>query len=120
MSVRVKIDEDLPKEIAEVLRYAGHDALTVVEQQMTGTTDIDLMRAVMNEQRCLVKADKGFADARKHPPDSHFGIILLRLPRESRAGYLRLVQSLLVSRPLESLSGSITVVTPDGIRVHRG
>jgi hypothetical protein len=31
MPSRIKVDEDLPTEVAELLRKKGHDALTVVE-----------------------------------------------------------------------------------------
>ena len=120
MHTRVKVDEDLPREIAYMIRSAGHDACTVVEQKMTGSTDVHLMRVVRKERRCLITADKGFADPRKHPPGTHSGIVLFRLPRESRKGYVRLAKLLLASATLEELSGSITVVTPTGVRTHRG
>lgn len=38
-TARFKIDEDLPAEIAQMLRAAGHDAATVAEQRMVGTPD---------------------------------------------------------------------------------
>jgi hypothetical protein len=33
--MKIKIDENLPVEIADDLRALGHDALTVVDQRMT-------------------------------------------------------------------------------------
>ena len=90
MPVSIKVDEDLPAEVANLLRDTGHDAVTVLEQEMTGTPDSDLWQAIQKENRCLFTADKGFADARNHPPGTHAGIVLLRLPRESRAGYINL------------------------------
>jgi hypothetical protein len=32
VSIRIKVDEDLPLAIADLLRAAGHDARTVAEQ----------------------------------------------------------------------------------------
>ena len=120
MPLRFKVDEDLPVEVAGLLRAAGHDAKAIVEQGMSGTPDERLWEFVQREQRCFVTADKGFTNAQQHPSGSHLGIILLRLPRESRAGYVRLAEAILASTSLEVLAGSITVVTPEGIRVHRG
>lgn len=95
MPLRFKIDEDLPREVAECFRTAGFDAQTVIEESLGGASDELLWEHAQREQRCLVTADKGIADKRKHPPGTHPGIILLRLPRESRAGYVRLADSML-------------------------
>ena len=37
--MRFKIDENLPREIATLLKGAGYDALTVREQGLSGTVD---------------------------------------------------------------------------------
>lgn len=34
--MRFKVDENLPIEVAEMLRQAGHDAATVLEQHLGG------------------------------------------------------------------------------------
>lgn len=120
MSIRVKVDEDLPADVAAMLRAAGHDAMSVVEQALTGTSDEALWPIVQREARCLFTADKGFADIRIHPPGSHCGVVLFRLPFESRAGYLRLTQFVIRQFDLEEARGAIIVVSPDEIRVHRG
>jgi predicted nuclease of predicted toxin-antitoxin system len=81
VSSRIKVDEDLPHQIADLLIERGHDALTVVGQGWQGFSDEDLWPRIQNEQRWLITADKGFADLRQHPPGSHAGVILLR-PRK--------------------------------------
>ncbi len=119
MSVRIKIDEDLPTEVAERLRAAGHDACTVREQERVGATDRELWDLVQSEERMLVTADKGFADPRTVGSEPHHGIVLLRLPRESRSGYIRLIEALLDVNGIETAGGAIVVVTPSVIRVLR-
>src|SRR4051812_23395328 len=84
MSLSVKVDEDLPAEIATLLSAAGHDAKSVYAQGHSGLPDDQLWRIVQQEQRMLFTADKGFANARDYPPGSHAGVVLFRLPRESR------------------------------------
>ncbi len=120
MPIRIKLDEDLQTDVADVLRSAGHDVRTVAEQGLTGTPDDGLWSVVQQERRCLVTSDKGFANAQVFPPGTHGGIVLLRLPRESRAGYIHLTESLLASMNVESAMGAIIVVKPDAIRIHRG
>jgi hypothetical protein len=74
---------------------------------------------VQQEQRMLLTADKGFANARDYRPGSHAGVVLFRLPLESRAGYIRLAQFLLTHVKLDEVIGAIVVVSPDAIRVLR-
>ena len=115
-----KVDEDLPEEVAILFRAVGHDAHTVGNQQLQGCPDEELWAVVQRENRCLVTADKGFGDPRRHTQTAHGGIVLFRLPRESRAGYVRLTEQLLAGYNLEEIRGTILVVTPQAIRVHRG
>jgi predicted nuclease of predicted toxin-antitoxin system len=77
LTVQVKVDEDLPRQVADLLIAKGIDAVTVVEQGWQGTPDADLWPRVQSEGRWLLTADKGFADLRRHPPGSHAGVILL-------------------------------------------
>lgn len=103
-----------------MLRRAGHDAQTVNEQLLTGTSDAELWPIVQQERRILLTADKGFANAAGHPPGTHHGIVLLRHPRESRRAYLDLVRMLIANVELETIDGAIVVVGIDGMRIHRG
>lgn len=118
MPVRVKVDEDLPGDVAEILRAAGHNASSVMEQSMSGIADEKLWEVIVEEGCCLVTADKGFADIRKYSSGSHSGIVLFRLPRESRAGYIALARLFLERFELQRAIGRIVVATPAAIRVH--
>jgi predicted nuclease of predicted toxin-antitoxin system len=57
--MKVKIDENLPAEIAADLRALGHDAMTVVDQGMAGIDDERLMSRVEEEFRVFMTMDKG-------------------------------------------------------------
>ena len=119
MSIRVKVDEDLPRQVAELFSACGHDAVTVVMQGRQGLADEALWPRVQQEERWLVTADKGFADLRVYPPGSHVGVLLFRLDEESRRGYLELTQTALDRLSFEELTGSIIVVTHRGIRMRK-
>jgi predicted nuclease of predicted toxin-antitoxin system len=111
MPIAVKVDEDLPAEIADLVRTADHDAKIVCDQGHTGLSDDQLWPKVQQEARMLVTADKSFANARSYPPGSHAGVVLFRLPRESRAGYIRLANFLLAQLTLDDVAGAIVVVS---------
>jgi len=120
MGIAIKVDGDLPGQVAALLNNVGHDAKSVSQQGLSGAPDADVWHAAQTEGRCLFTADKGFANARSYPPGTHGGIVLLRLPRESREGYMRLAESLLEKVDLQSAAGAIVVVTPTAVRFHRG
>jgi predicted nuclease of predicted toxin-antitoxin system len=73
--VKFKIDENLPIEIAGLLRDAGYGATTVVDQGLGGSADPDIASVYRNEDRVLVTLDMDFADIRTYPPNQHSGLI---------------------------------------------
>ena len=119
-TIAVKIDEYLPADFAPRLCQAGHRAVTVHKQRWTGVPDDQLWPRIQTEDRSLFTADKGFANANLHPPGTHAGIVLFRLPHESRRGYLALLEFLIERLDFGTIRGAIVVVSPDAIRVHRG
>lgn len=80
--MRFKIDENLPAELAEELRVAGHEAATVEDQRLVGTSDRHLSEVCKTEGRIFVTLDLDFADIRTYPPNKHSGLIVLRLARQ--------------------------------------
>jgi predicted nuclease of predicted toxin-antitoxin system len=116
---QVKIDEDLPRQIADLVAARGYDAATVMGQGWQGASDDELWPRVQDEGRWLITADKGFADLRLHPAGSHTGVILLRAPEESRRAYLELAAIALDRLKLDELAGAVVVVTYRGIRIRR-
>jgi len=115
----VKIDEDLPRQIADLVAARGYDAASVMGQGWNGASDDQLWPRVQNEGRWLITADKGFADLRLHPAGSHAGVILLRAPEESRRAYLELAGIALNRLKLDDIAGAVVVVTHRGVRIRR-
>ena len=119
MAVRLKVDENLPRDITELMVGHGYDAVTVGDQGWQGMADDELWGRVRAEGRWFVTADKGFADLRRYPPGSHAGLILLRSSEESWANYLRLSGMVLERVKLSEAAGAVVVVTRRGIRVRQ-
>jgi predicted nuclease of predicted toxin-antitoxin system len=82
--MKFKVDENLPIEVAQCLRSAGYDAMTVLEQVMGGETDTNLYRVCQQENRILVTLDLDFSDIRTYPPSESAGIIVLRFSRQDK------------------------------------
>ena len=58
--MRFKIDENLPVEAALSLRNAGHDVLTIHDQQMVGDPDPQVAVVCKSEQREIISLDLDF------------------------------------------------------------
>ncbi len=77
--MQFKIDENLPVEVAGLLRKQDHDAVTVLEQHLGGSPDSNIAVICRQEGRAFVTLDIDFADIRFYPPEQYPGIIVLRL-----------------------------------------
>lgn len=117
--MHIKVDEDLPIAAVQMLKDQGHDAAGTMEQGMGGWKDPALWQAVQDEDRYLITADKGFADARIYPPGTYAGVLLLRPHEDGICPIIQLLQHILASYDLEALAQAITVATHRGIRIRR-
>jgi predicted nuclease of predicted toxin-antitoxin system len=113
------VDEDLPRNLAELLRQRGHNAQDVRDVGLRGQADSRIFAYASQNELALVTADVEFAHIHKYPPGTHHGIVLLRFPSEAHADVLRHVTvtalSLLEAR---DIAGNIVVVEPGQIRIH--
>jgi len=120
MSLLVKVDEDLPAVIVQMVQAAGHaDAATVLEQGMGGWKDPPLWQAIQVEGRFLITADKGFGDIRFYPPGTHAGILILRPDEDGIRPLVELIRQTFAQYRLDDLVGAVAVATPRGIRIRR-
>ena len=116
--MRFKVDENLPLEVAEVLRQSGHDAVTVLEQQRSGSADAHLAALCQQERRALVTLDMDFADIRAYPPADFSGMIVLRLGRQDKPHVLDVLRRLLQVLSGELLDGTLWIVEENRIRIR--
>jgi predicted nuclease of predicted toxin-antitoxin system len=117
--VQIKVDEDLPKQVAVLLRENGYQADSVSEEGLAGWKDAELWHKIQTESRFLVTSDKGFANIRVYPPGTHFGILLLRPDQDGIRPTVELIEKVLQSYDLNTLVGTTTVVTPRSVRVRK-
>jgi predicted nuclease of predicted toxin-antitoxin system len=116
--MKFKVDENLPIEVAESLRLAGYDALTVLEQKMQGSSDTVLAHVCQQEERIIVTLDLDFADIRVYPPVEYAGILVLRPRRQDKYAVLQLVERLIPMLRPESLAQTLWIVDEKRIRVR--
>lgn len=105
-------------EIAELLRDAGHDALTVDEQALTGSPDVDLAQICKSEERILITLDTDFADLRRYPPEKSPGLLVLRLGKQGKRHVLSVFRRILQVLSEESIKGHLWIVDETRIRIR--
>jgi predicted nuclease of predicted toxin-antitoxin system len=117
--VKLKLDENLPHDLATDLGRRGQDVHTVVEEQLAGRKDPVIVAAATGEDRMLLTLDRGIGDLRRYPPGSHAGIIVLRPVSQDPSSILRLIERLMRTHPLDNLRGCVVIVEPQRIRIRR-
>ena len=116
--MKLKTDENLPNTIAELLREAGHDALTVAEQGLGGHNDTNVAAVCMSEGRALVTLDVGFANVQAYPPADYAGLVVLRLTRQDKASALSAVRRIMPLLDQEPLRGRLWIVDEARLRIR--
>jgi predicted nuclease of predicted toxin-antitoxin system len=116
--MKLKLDENLPLEIADAFRGAGHEIDSVQSEGLTGASDLKILEQVQIENQILLTMDKGIADIRLYPPSQYPGIVLFRPSASGRGEVLRFIQNALPDLLSINSSGHLAIVTPRGIRLR--
>lgn len=116
--MRFKTDENLPEEIAQVLRAAGWDALSVIAEQLNGVSDPRIAAVCLAESRVLITLDVGFADIRRYPPNEYAGIIVLRPARQDKPSVLAIASRLVMALREHPIGHELWIVDDRRIRIR--
>ena len=111
-----KTDENLPVEAAALLRQAGLDVATVLDQRLGGHTDADIARVCRSEGRALVTLDVDFANIDAYPPADYSGIVVLRLRLQDKVHVISVLGSIVNQLATADLTGRLWIVEETRIR----
>src|SRR5205085_2345546 len=109
-AVRFKADENLPNSAIELLRDAGHEVKTVLDEQLGGHSDTEVFAAATNERRTFITLDKDFADIRTYPPAQSAGIMVVRGRDQRLETILAAINRVKPILELENITGSLWIV----------
>jgi predicted nuclease of predicted toxin-antitoxin system len=117
--VKLKLDENLSRRAGDVVRAAGHDAVSVASQGLGGAPDETLFEVCKREGRALVTLDRDFGQVLRYPPEASAGIVVLEIgPRPTHAALLDRVRELVVLLNARSPEGALWIVEPGRLRIH--
>ncbi|MGH7486037.1 MAG: DUF5615 family PIN-like protein [bacterium] len=116
--MKFKIDENLPDELAQLLRDSGWDSRTVVEQQLGGVDDPTVAKVCDEEDRILLTFDRGFGNIKAYPPAHHAGIIVFRLKSQDKPNVLLVASRLIQALRNRALKNELWIVHEHRIRIR--
>ncbi len=120
MNYRFLIDEDCPLNLETLLNSKGYEAIHVRTCGLSGTKDPELFIFAQQEQRIIISRDLGWANMNTYPPNTHWGLIVLRMPftatateiKETFDGFINIVN-------MSELTGAIVIVDKNKFRIRK-
>jgi len=116
--MKIKIDENLPTEVARVLEDAGHDVSTAIDESLGGASDEALIAKTTSEGRVLLTLDVGFGDIRRYPPADYSGFVVFRLERHDRDHLVRMAHRLTSLLEREPVEKRLWMVSEGRVRIR--
>jgi predicted nuclease of predicted toxin-antitoxin system len=117
--MKIKLDENLPAVLADILDQLGHETDTVPSEGLAGSDDPHIWEAAQRAGRFLITQDLDFSDVRKFVPGTHHGILLVRMREPGRLALVRRIRRLFETEDTEQWTRCFVVVTEHKIRIRR-
>jgi predicted nuclease of predicted toxin-antitoxin system len=117
--MKIKLDENLPADLAPDLLNLGHEVHTPRDEGLSGAADNDIWEAAQREQRFLITEDLDFSDMRRYTPGTHYGLLLIRLREPTRRSLIDRLLTLFRGQPVNDWIGCFVVASDRKVRVRR-
>lgn len=117
--MKIKLDENMPVDLASMLEQLGHDVDTSPEEGLTGAIDEEVWQVAQSEGRFLITQDLDFSDIHKFTPGTHPGILLLRLNSPLRRTLIHYVYTLFQTENVDDWIGCLIVASERKVRIRR-
>jgi predicted nuclease of predicted toxin-antitoxin system len=115
------VDENLPSQVAPLIRDLGHDAVDIREIGMRGASDTEIAAYARAHKLCMIRADRDFANIRNYSPREYSGIVVFDIPpRATTPTILRLIHDFLSQSDLiDDLTGRLAIVAFGRVRFRQ-
>lgn len=120
MTLRVLIDESLPRSVGAALSAAGLDVVDARDVGLSGAADPSVFAHAQQDTRVILSRDVDFADIMAYPIGTHHGIVVARLPNEvSMSALGSLLVRALDGLEAQDVRGCLLIVEEHRVRTRR-
>jgi len=116
--MKIKLDENLPFRLVEILSQLGHETDTIPQEGLKGCNDAQIWEATQRAGYFLITQDLDFSNIHRFMPGTHHGLLLIRLRDPGREALLKRIQNLFETEAVEHWQSCFVVVTEHKIRVR--
>ncbi|MBI2542778.1 MAG: DUF5615 family PIN-like protein [Candidatus Aenigmarchaeota archaeon] len=114
------LDANIPYSALEVFEELSLEAIHARYVGLSQAIDKEIMNFAIKNKSILVTKDMGFANILMFPLESHYGIIVLRLPSYFKAHqFVNLLRDFLRSIDAKGLEKAIAIVKIGRYRIKR-
>ncbi len=117
--IKFLLDENVPPPIGGFLREMGFDAVHAKEVEILGAADDHIMQLARHEERTLITFDKHFADIVLCPPNTHWGVIRIRIHPPRLEDLTQALAFFLRQFDTTTIRGTLIALERDGFRIRR-
>jgi predicted nuclease of predicted toxin-antitoxin system len=116
--MKVKLDENMPRIVKEVLYQAGaEDVHTVFDENLEGSKDKILYKRIENENRILITLDSDFLQPIYFPKSDQYGLLVIQLERRSKWKIKSILEKFLIKYKLTDILGKTFYITESSIHI---
>ena len=117
--MKIKLDQNISRHVREVLVRLQHDVDTVLDEELSGSPDIEVLSTASAHHRILFTLDKDCLDFKKYPPGSHSGVVVFRPPRQGALAIIKFITTFVQSADLRKCRQRTMVVERTRIQVFK-
>lgn len=117
--MKIKLDENIPTRLVNILSKLGHTVDTVIQEGLKGQEDLFVWQAAQREEYFLITQDLDFSDTHLFMTGTHHGLLLVRLRNPGRDAMVKRFEAVVKSENIENWKGCFVTMTENKIRVRR-
>ncbi len=112
--MRLLLDENVRKEVADFLRNSGHDLLAV----SSGIEDYKIANLAKEDSRVILTHDQHFANILMYPPEQYSGIIRIKIHPPNAKDIIDALINLLNKLSFEEIKNKLIILEKNGFRLR--
>lgn len=117
--MKLKLDENLSRSVAELCGTAAHDTVTVRDHGLASAPDEKIFEVSGREGRALVTLDRDLGQVLRFPPEAGAGVVVIDAgPRASHRALLERTREFLAMLTTRSPERALWIVEPGRVRIH--